>query len=75
MAYVTDWRMDLAARLLTESSQTVAAVARRVGYVSGPGFSRAFQRRHGRPPGSWRADPPDELAAELALTSEQSLGE
>lgn len=66
MAYVTDWRMDLAARLLAESSLTVAAVARRVGYTSVPGFSRAFHRRHGRPPGLWRTDPPDELAEALA---------
>ena len=30
------------------------------------GSPRAFQRRHGRAPGSWRTDPPDELAAAVA---------
>ena len=66
MAYVCEWRMDLVARLLGESALTVAAVARRVGYSSVPGFTRAFHRRHGRPPGTWRTDPPDELAAVVA---------
>ena len=54
MAYVAGHRMDVAARLLRESDASVATVARRVGYDSGPGFHRAFVRRHGTTPGAWR---------------------
>ncbi|GAA1733984.1 AraC family transcriptional regulator [Isoptericola hypogeus] len=57
MTYVAGHRMDVAARLLREPGASVAAVARRVGYESGPGFHRAFVRRHGTTPGAWRATP------------------
>jgi len=55
MTYVTGCRMDAAARLLREPGASVASVARRVGYDSGPGFHRAFVRRYGTTPGAWRA--------------------
>ncbi|MCA5893474.1 AraC family transcriptional regulator [Isoptericola sp. NEAU-Y5] len=54
MAYVAGHRMDVAARLLREPGASVAAVAGRVGYESAPGFHRAFVRRHGCTPGTWR---------------------
>jgi AraC-like DNA-binding protein len=69
MAYVTAWRLDLAARLLRAPGASVAAVARRVGYESGPGFHRAFVRRHGVTPGVWQRDgAPDPVARALAAT-------
>ena len=52
--YLTDWRMHLAEDLLTTTDQSVAAVARRVGYDSEEAFSRAFKRSHGHSPGAWR---------------------
>ncbi|WP_461035809.1 AraC family transcriptional regulator [Streptomyces mayteni] len=56
LAYLTDWRMTLAADLLTESPDTtVAEVARRVGYADAFGFSAAFKRFHGRSPTAYRA--------------------
>lgn len=58
MTYVAGHRMDVAARLLREPGASVAAVARRVGYDSGPGFHRAFVRRHGCTPGAWRTSTP-----------------
>ena len=56
MRYLTEWRMHVAQDLLSTSSQTVAAISRRVGYDSEEAFSRAFKRTHGRSPAHWRAD-------------------
>ncbi len=41
-AYLTRWRMDLAARRLRDTDDPLAAVARSVGYTSVYAFSRAF---------------------------------
>jgi AraC-like DNA-binding protein len=53
-AYLTRWRMDLAARLLRDSDDPVHAVARAVGYTSEYAFSRAFSRSRADPPGRYR---------------------
>jgi AraC-like DNA-binding protein len=54
LAYLTWWRMTLAARMLRDSDATVATVARRVGYGSEFAFATAFRRRHGSAPGRYR---------------------
>lgn len=54
MAYLTRWRMDLAARLLQDTEDTLFEVARRVGYTSEYAFNRAFKQTHGQPPGQFR---------------------
>ncbi|ANW22325.1 AraC family transcriptional regulator [Streptomyces clavuligerus] len=54
LTYLTDWRMALAADLLTESTATLAAVARQVGYADAFGFSAAFKRVHGVSPSAYR---------------------
>ncbi|MFC5826471.1 AraC family transcriptional regulator [Nonomuraea insulae] len=51
MAYLTRWRMALAAELLREPGATVASVARAVGYTNSFAFSTAFKRAHGTSPG------------------------
>ncbi len=51
MAYVTTWRMDVAARLVREERLPLARVAERVGYQSEAAFNRAFRRAHGVTPG------------------------
>ena len=53
-AHLTRWRMDLAAQRLRDSDDTVAAIARTVGYTSEYAFSRAFTRARGIPPGRYR---------------------
>jgi AraC-like DNA-binding protein len=53
--YLTEWRMHVAADLLASTDLGVAAVARRVGYDSEEAFSRAFKRRMGSSPSTWRA--------------------
>lgn len=55
LAYLTRWRMELAARSLRETDDAVGAIAHRVGYESEFAFSRAFSRFRGRPPGRYRA--------------------
>ncbi|HSE03872.1 MAG TPA: AraC family transcriptional regulator, partial [Methylomirabilota bacterium] len=54
MQYLTRWRMQLAARLLAESTRKVAAIGLEVGYDSEAAFSRAFKKAAGVPPAAWR---------------------
>ncbi|MFE3626898.1 AraC family transcriptional regulator [Streptomyces goshikiensis] len=54
MAYLTGWRLALAADLLREPDATVATVARRVGYGSAFALSTAFKRVRGVSPQEFR---------------------
>jgi AraC-like DNA-binding protein len=54
MQYLANWRMQLGARLLSESHRNVAAIAQEVGYASEAAFARAFKRSVGLPPAAWR---------------------
>ena len=53
--YLTRWRMQLAAKRLTERGAKVAAVAQEVGYDSEAAFSRAFKKFSGQSPSEWRS--------------------
>jgi AraC-like DNA-binding protein len=59
MQYLTLWRMQIAARLLADSSIKVAAVGREIGYASEAAFSRAFKKTVGVSPAGWRTRPAD----------------
>ncbi|GAA1716285.1 AraC family transcriptional regulator [Fodinicola feengrottensis] len=54
MAYLTAWRLALAADLLREPDATVGAVARQVGYGSSFALSAAFKRVRGVSPQEFR---------------------
>lgn len=54
MHYLTRLRMQLAARHLSEGRASVSSVAEAVGYDSSAAFQRAFKRRFGVPPATWR---------------------
>jgi AraC-like DNA-binding protein len=56
MQYLTQWRMQIAARLLHDASAKVASVALEVGYESEAAFSRAFKRIVGVSPATWRGE-------------------
>jgi AraC-like DNA-binding protein len=53
--YLTRWRMQLAAKRLTERGAKIAAVAQDVGYDSEAAFSRAFKKFSGQSPSEWRS--------------------
>jgi AraC-like DNA-binding protein len=55
LAYLTGWRMSLGADLLRDTGDTVAAVARAVGYADPFAFSAAFKRTRGVSPSTWRS--------------------
>jgi len=54
MAYLADWRLELAAEALRTTSRSVLQVATEVGYESEAAFNRAFKRRFAKPPAQYR---------------------
>ena len=56
MAYLTGWRLQLAAQRLTSTSHSVVQIAGEVGYESEPSFNRAFKREFGLPPARFRSE-------------------
>jgi AraC-like DNA-binding protein len=54
MAYLTRWRLLLAARVLRSEGLSVREAADRVGYDAEAAFSRAFKRQFGIAPASYR---------------------
>jgi transcriptional regulator GlxA family with amidase domain len=55
IAYLTRWRLHLAAQMLTTSSHGVAQIADQVGYRSEAAFNRAFKREFDLPPARFRS--------------------
>ena len=56
IAFLTNWRLALAADLLRTSQATIAAVARQVGYSTPFALSSAFKRAYGVSPNTYRAN-------------------
>jgi AraC family transcriptional regulator, alkane utilization regulator len=54
MRYLTRWRVQVAAQLLRDTDDGIAAIGARVGYESEAAFNRAFKRHAGEPPATWR---------------------
>jgi len=54
MAYLTQWRLKLAAEMLRSGDDSVAEVAATVGYGSEAAFNRAFKREFDCPPAQFR---------------------
>lgn len=52
--YLSAWRMELAAKRLEETSDSIPEVAAAIGYDSEAAFNRAFKRHTGEPPAAWR---------------------
>jgi AraC-like DNA-binding protein len=66
IAFLTSWRLALAADLLRSSQATIAAVARQVGYSTPFALSSAFKRAYGVSPNTYRTTasyPADALEA------------
>jgi AraC-like DNA-binding protein len=54
MHYLANWRMQVAAQKLRDSSESLAAIASRVGYESEAAFSGAFKKIYLTAPATWR---------------------
>jgi AraC-like DNA-binding protein len=54
MQYLAQWRMQVAANLMVQSSAKISTIASEVGYDSEAAFSRAFKKATGLAPGAWR---------------------
>lgn len=55
ITFLTGWRLALAADLLRDGGDTIASVARRVGYGTPFALSNAFKRAYGISPNAYRA--------------------
>jgi transcriptional regulator GlxA family with amidase domain len=55
MAYLTRWRLQLEAQMLTSTSYSVAQIAAEVGYESEAAFNRALKREFTDPPAHFRS--------------------
>lgn len=54
--YLADWRMELAVARLQRGDQSIASIARSIGYGSESSFSNAFKRNVGTSPSRARGD-------------------
>jgi transcriptional regulator GlxA family with amidase domain len=54
MAYLTRWRLQLGAQMLSSTNLSVVQIAGEVGYESEAAFNRAFKRQFEKPPARFR---------------------
>lgn len=54
MHYLADWRLQVAAQKLRDSGDPLIRIAEQVGYESEAAFSRAFKKKFGAAPATWR---------------------
>ena len=66
IGYLTRWRLQLSARLLTTTARSIAQIAAEVGYDSEAAFNRAFKRSFAVPPARFRRDSRTAPAAPVA---------
>jgi AraC-like DNA-binding protein len=54
LAYLTEWRIYQAARLIEANASTISVIGRRVGYQSEAAFTKAFRKVLGHAPSEYR---------------------
>ena len=54
MHYLVDWRLQVAAQKLRDSGDPLVRIAEQVGYELEAAFSRAFKKKFGTAPATWR---------------------
>ena len=72
VAYLTRWRLQLGAQMLSSTSHSVAQIASKVGYDSEQAFNRAFKRNFGNPPARYRNETkskPKQSQSSVSMTS------
>jgi AraC-like DNA-binding protein len=57
IAFLTRWRLQLAAESLLATPRSIESIAREAGYESASAFSHAFRRAFRKPPSVWRRKP------------------
>jgi AraC-like DNA-binding protein len=55
MQYLAQWRLQVAAQQLKSTSASLAQIAEAIGYESEAAFSRAFKKKFGSAPATWRS--------------------
>jgi AraC-like DNA-binding protein len=71
ISYLTRWRLQLAARLLTTTSRSVAEIGAQVGYYSEAAFNRAFKRAFRVPPARFRKEAKSTVATPAGAAPDQ----
>ncbi|MBP5305199.1 MAG: helix-turn-helix transcriptional regulator, partial [Lachnospiraceae bacterium] len=56
ITYLTDYRMEQAARLLIETNEKNYEIAEHVGYVDANYFSYVFKKTYGMPPSKYKTE-------------------
>ena len=54
MQYLASWRIQVACQELLNTSKSIPRIAQAIGYETEASFARAFKRRMGVPPATWR---------------------
>jgi AraC-like DNA-binding protein len=54
MHYLADWRLQVAAQKLRDTGELLGRISEQVGYESEAAFSRAFKKKFGAAPATWR---------------------
>jgi AraC-like DNA-binding protein len=54
MRYLAEWRLQVAGQKLKDSNDPLVRIAEQVGYESEAAFSRAFKKKFGAAPATWR---------------------
>jgi AraC-like DNA-binding protein len=70
MAYLTRWRLQLGAQMLSSTSYSVSQIASEVGYESEAAFNRAFKREFTVPPARFRSQ---SRAAQSKLPQQEEI--
>jgi AraC-like DNA-binding protein len=53
-AFLTRWRLQLAAEYLLTTERPIHSIAKEAGYESASAFAAAFRRKFAKPPSAWR---------------------
>lgn len=75
IAYLTRWRLQLGAQMLSSTSYAVARIADEVGYESEAAFNRAFKRQFEVPPARFRNQSRSARPKASPQTSKSSSGQ
>ena len=67
LAYLTEWRIYQAARLIEANASKISVIGRRVGYQSEAAFTKAFRKVLGHAPSEYRKSVMSTAAAKMSV--------